>query len=200
MLLKRSSTKIPQKSRLLPKRWRIFLLLWISLSLLTYKYFQRLWVKPEAILVLGGHEDRERFAAKFAQNYPNLPIWISSGSPEAYIERIFIKAGVDLRRVHLNYQAKDTVTNFTTLVGELKAHKIDSVYLVTSDSHMRRARLIGEIIFGSQGIVIVPLTVHSPTADEPLEKIIRDGARAILWVMTGETGESLIYQFKKTSL
>lgn len=197
MLLKRSSVKIHQKPKLLQKRWWFCLFLALGLSLFAYKYAQRLWIKPEAILVLGGHEERERFAAQFAQTHPDLPIWISSGSPEFYVEKIFVKAGIDLHRLHLNYQAKDTVTNFTTLVGELKAQGINSVYLVTSDSHMRRARLIGEIVFGSQGIVIIPLTVHSHTAEEPLEKVLRDGARAILWVMTGKTGENLIYQFKK---
>jgi uncharacterized SAM-binding protein YcdF (DUF218 family) len=139
---------------------------------------------------LGGHEDRERFAAKLARQYPDLPIWVSSGSPKPYVQKIFRKAGISLDRLHLDYQAKDTVTNFTTLADEFKSRGIDSVYLVTSDRHMGRARLVGEIIFGSRGIVIKPLPVSSHSPDEPIEKRLRDGARAILWVTTGSTGES----------
>jgi uncharacterized SAM-binding protein YcdF (DUF218 family) len=156
-----------------------------------YKQIQSYLVEPEAIFVLGGHEDRERFAAKLAQEHPNLDIWVSSGSPQGYVEKIFAKAGIERDRLHLDYQAKDTVTNFTTLVDQLQAEGIDSVYLITSDNHMGRARLIGEVVFGSRGIILKPLKVPSQSAPEPLEKSLRDGARAILWLVTGNTGETL---------
>ncbi|MGK7946403.1 MAG: YdcF family protein [Microcystaceae cyanobacterium] len=191
MLLKPPTHKNKSKPRLLRKRvW--FFLCFCSLSLfIGYKVLQSWLIKPEAIFVLGGHEDRERLAAKLAKNNPDLPIWVSSGSPESYIYRIFQKEGIDTQRLKLNYQAKDTVTNFTTLADELKAQGIDSVYLITSDNHMKRARLVGEIVFGSRGIVIKPIAVPSTDADEPVEKLIRDGARAVFWVFTGRSGERI---------
>ena len=154
-----------------------------------YLDLRQQWLKPEAIFVLGGHADRERFAAKLAKEYPELPIWVSSGSPRRYVRKIFKKAGIPPERLHLDYNARDTVTNFTSLADQLKAQGIDSVYLVTSDNHMRRARLVGEIVFGSRGIVIKPVTVPSQSPPEPLEKSLRDGFRAILWIITGSTGE-----------
>jgi uncharacterized SAM-binding protein YcdF (DUF218 family) len=157
---------------------------------LGYRHIQQQLLEPEAIVVLGGHENRERFAAKLAAQHPDLPIWVSSGSPEGYAERIFAKAGIAPNRLHLDYRARDTVTNFTTLIGELKARGIDSVYLVTSDNHMRRACLIGEIVFGTHGIAIKPIVVPSPGTPESLEKCLRDGARAFLWLFTGSTGEN----------
>src|SRR5919199_1705204 len=108
--------------------------------------------QPDAIFVLGGAAERERFAAKFAQKHPGLPIWVSSGSPEAYARKIFARAGIKKSRVHLDYKALDTVTNFTSLVDVFQAQGIGSVYLITSSDHMRRARVIGEIVFGSRGI------------------------------------------------
>ncbi|MGK7929865.1 MAG: YdcF family protein [Microcystaceae cyanobacterium] len=196
MLLKPPNLRNKSKSRLLSKRvW--FFLCFCSLSFfIGYKSLQSWWVKPEAIFVLGGHEDRERLAAKLAHNHPNLPIWVSSGSPESYVSRIFKQEGIDPQRLHLNYQAKDTVTNFTTLADELKKQGIDSVYLITSDNHMKRARLVGEIVFGSRGIVIKPIAVPSTYPDEPVEKLFRDGARAILWILTGESGENLLDNLK----
>ena len=148
---------------------------------------------PEALLVLGGHEERERFAAKLAQEYPQLPIWISSGSPEAYAQRIFAKAGIERDRLHFDYRASDTVTNFTTLVDELKAQGIDSVYLITSENHMTRAKIIGDIVFGSKGIDFQPIAVPSNNPPEPIEKCLRDGARAIFWLVTGHTGAILVH-------
>ena len=50
-----------------------------------YKKVQTTFVEPQAILVLGGSTERlerEKFTADFAKKYPNLPIWISGGSPE----------------------------------------------------------------------------------------------------------------------
>lgn len=149
---------------------------------------------PKAVLVLGGSPDRERFAARFAQAHPGLPIWVSGGSNPEYAEMVFADASIDRSRVHLDYQAVDTVTNFTTVVGTLREQGIDSLYLITSDYHMPRARLIGHIILGSQGIHFAPITIQSeqgPESPESLEKILRDGARSILWILTGSTGSHL---------
>jgi uncharacterized SAM-binding protein YcdF (DUF218 family) len=156
-----------------------------------YKEIESHFVQPEAIFVLGGEEERELFAAKFAQQHPELPIWVSSGAPEEYAQRVFAKAGIDENRVNLDYQAQDTVTNFTSLVNKLQAEGIHSVYLITSDDHMRRARVIGEIVFGSKGIALKPVAIPTGREPEPIEKVIRDGARAILWITTGHTGATL---------
>lgn len=147
---------------------------------------------PEALLVLGGHEERERFAAKLARQHPQLPIWISSGSPQEYAQRIFANAGIDRDRLHFDYRASDTVTNFTTLVDELEERGIDSVYLITSENHMQRAKIIGEIVFGSRGINFQPISVPSKNPPEPVEKCWRDGARAVFWLITGHTGSVLV--------
>ena len=154
-------------------------------------YFQ----KPQAVLVLGGSTaalEREKFAAKFALQYPDLPIWVSGGSPnQRYTKRVFAKAGIDPNRLHLDYQAVDTVTNFTTLVDDLQARGIHSVYLITSDYHMRRARIIGEIVLGSREIDFKAVRVPTDRAPESIEKAIRDGGRAIVWLITGHTGASI---------
>ncbi|ARV61946.1 hypothetical protein BZZ01_27970 [Nostocales cyanobacterium HT-58-2] len=153
-----------------------------------YKEIQSQFVKPQAILVLGGSTsklEREKFTADFAHQHPNIPIWISGGSPPKATKRVFAKAGVDTKRLRLDYRANNTVENFTTIVDDLKKSGVKSVYLVTSDYHMRRARIIGEIVLGSRGIDFRPVAVPSQTSSEPIEKSIRDGVRAIVWVATG---------------
>ncbi|MDY7014018.1 MAG: YdcF family protein, partial [Cyanobacteriota bacterium] len=142
-----------------------------------YKQLKVAFAEPQVIFVLGGEERRESFAAQFAQDHPDLPIWVSSGSPQAYAERLFANRGVNRDRVHLDYQAQDTVTNFTTAVDRLKAKGVDSVYLVTSDDHMPRARVVGEIVFGSRGITIKAIAVPTEREPEPLQKCVRDGVR-----------------------
>lgn len=153
-----------------------------------YQQLKNEFQRPQALLVLGGDKQREVFAAKFAQKHPQLPIWVSSGTNPEFAEWVFSEAGIESDRVHLDYRAVDTVTNFTTLVDELRDRGIESVYLITSDDHMRRARIIGEIVFGSRGIRFKPVAVPSGRTPEPVEKAVRDGARAILWLTTGYTG------------
>lgn len=151
------------------------------------------WESPQAVLVLGGAIEREQFAAEFARQHPNLPIWVSSGSNPEYAEWVFTEAGIEPERVHLDYRAVDTVTNFTSLVDEFQQQGINRVYVITSDYHMRRAVVIGEIVLGSRGITLEPVAVPSDHASEPLEKVVRDAARSILWITTGRTGANLAY-------
>ncbi|WP_346016570.1 YdcF family protein [Chroococcidiopsis sp. CCMEE 29] len=162
------------------------MLLWLG-----YKEIKSQLEQPQAILVLGGSTQREKFAAEFARQYPDLPIWISGGSPKEYAQKLFAKAGIDSSRLHLDYRAVDTVTNFTTLVDQFQARGIKKIYLITSDYHMRRARIIGEIVLGSRGIEFQPISVPSESSPEPIKKAIRDGARAVFWVATGYTGSTL---------
>lgn len=141
--------------------------------------------EPQAILVLGGSPTREKFAAQFALEHPQLPIFVSSGSPEAYAQYVFDSAGVDRSRVHLDYRAVDTVTNFTTIVTELQQRKITDVYVITSEFHMPRAIVIGEIVLGSRGIKIHPVTVPTEAKSENPTKSLRDGLRSVFWTVTG---------------
>jgi uncharacterized SAM-binding protein YcdF (DUF218 family) len=104
---------------------------------------------------------------------------------------VFADAGIELNRLHIDHAAVDTVTNFTTLVDRFSARGIKSVYLITSDYHMRRSQIIGEIVFGSRGIHLKPVSVPSRYKAEPLSKSLRDGARAVLWLATGHTGSTL---------
>ncbi|MEM9215031.1 MAG: YdcF family protein [Cyanobacteria bacterium P01_F01_bin.150] len=155
-----------------------------------YRYWRNL-PAPDAVLVLGGAMEREQFAAEFAQRNPDLPIWVSSGSTREYAEWVFAEAGISDDRIHLDYRAVDTVTNFTTMVEEFKNLGFDSVYVITSDYHMRRAWWIGQIVFGSQGIHLKPVTIDRDRPPEPWRKTVRDGVRSVLWVTTGHTGTTL---------
>lgn len=155
--------------------------------------------EPQAILVLGGSTTREEFAADFAKRHPQLSIWVSSGSNPEYSEWVFANAGIERDRVHLDYQAVDTVTNFTTLVDDFQDLGIDSVYLITSDYHMRRAKVIGGIVLWSRGIDFRPIAVPSGQPPESIDKILRDAARSVLWVVTGHTGSSLGKRFRTGS-
>lgn len=189
-----ASTRSGQRTRRRKRRNvpLLGILMVLLLGGIVSRQMHRYWQTPQAILVLGGATEREIFAAKFAQEHPDLEIWVSSGSNPEFAEWNFAEAGIEAERIHLDYRAVDTVTNFTTLVDDFEAAGITSIYLITSDYHMRRARVIGEIVLGSRGISFRPVVVPSEQTPESLDKAVRDAARAVLWVTTGRTGLELL--------
>lgn len=190
-----SKKRSPKKALHLFKKQLLWLIILLPILWISYREVNNYFVEPEAIFVLGGATGREDFAAEFARQHPELPVWVSGGSNPEYTYGVFSDAGINLKNLHINREAVDTVTNFTTLVDELKAKGIHSVYLITSDYHMQRAKAIGEIIFGSRGIYIKSISVRSNQAAEPWQKAVRDSGRAVLWVTTGYSGSTLKQHF-----
>ncbi|WP_411868406.1 YdcF family protein [Vulcanococcus limneticus] len=156
-------------------------LLWLSRGLLLPTP-----PRPQLILVLGGDVARERAAGELARR-DGLPLLVSGGSNPEYATWQFGRQGLGAGRVQLDYRAHDTLTNFTSVVDELRRAKVRHVLLVTSSDHMERALLVGRIVAGSRGIHLTPVAV--PCGDqchpEGRRKVWGDGARAALWVLSG---------------
>ena len=158
----------------------------IRLAIASYKVPQ-----PEAILTLGGGSEREKFTVSFARSHPSLDIWVSSGIPPKQANEIFRNADVNPERVHLDYRAADTVTNFTSLVQDFKSRKIHHLYLITSEFHMRRAKAIATVVLGIEDITFTPVPIPSNKPKESTFHVMRDTGRSLIWVFTGRTGASL---------
>lgn len=154
---------------------------------LAIAYYQN--PQPQAILTLGGGANREEFTALFAKFYPDIKIWVSSGILPHEARAIFHAAGIMDDRFHLDYRAKDTVTNFTTLVEVFQQQQIQHIFLITSKFHMPRAKAIATLVLGSRGIAFTPVSVPSQATElESTDRILRDIARSLLWIITGYTG------------
>ncbi len=147
--------------------------------------------KPQAILILGGGNEREKFTAQFAQNHPSLDIWVSSGISCKQANKIFGEARIPKSRINLDYRAVDTVTNFTSLVEDFEKLNLKHLYIVTSDFHLPRAKAIATIVLGSHGITFTPVSVPSQQPKESFLHISRDIFRSIFWIITGRSGASL---------
>mgnify|MGYP003337652519 CR=1 FL=1 len=156
-------------------------LLWLSRGL-----WQPAPPPPQLILVLGGDVDRERVAGELARR-DGLPVLVSGGSNPEYAQWQFGQQGLGQGRVQLDYRATDTLSNFTSVVDELKRAKVRHVLLVTSSDHMNRALLVGRLVAGSRGITLTPVSVPCGELCHPegRRKVWGDGLRAGLWVLTG---------------
>ena len=156
---------------------------------------------PQAIFVLGGNAKRMEFAAQFWQSHRNLDIWVSDFESNLnYNRQIFQKFGVPNRQLRFDGRATDTVTNFTTLVDKFAEWKLQHIYLITSDYHIRRSRAIATIVLGSQGIVVTPIAVPSlGDNSESLLRVMRDCGRSFLWIVINRTGASFNPRIKATT-
>lgn len=141
--------------------------------------------QPMAIVVLGGDFEREYFAADFAQGHPQLPVVISSGMPEVKSRQFFAQVGIGRDRLVYDHQAVDTLTNFTTLLPQLQTTQIRHVYVITSDFHQARSRLLAYFIWGSHGIAYQFVTIPTQTPPEPGWLILGDLIRTVVWWATG---------------
>ena len=146
--------------------------------------------QPQAILTLGGGIERESFTAEFALQHPTLEVWVSTGVTPDVARPIYRTLGIPDERVNLDRRAVDTVTNFTSIVGDLHERRIHHIYVITSAHHMGRAKAIATIILGSAGIAFTPVSVPSGEPPESWLRILRDIGRAMLWLLTGRTGAS----------
>jgi uncharacterized SAM-binding protein YcdF (DUF218 family) len=118
------------------------------------------------ILVLGGDKDRELAAADLARR-DGLPVVVSGGSNPEYAHWIFEeREGLPSHQVQLDYRARDTLSNFTSLVDDLRRARIRHALLVTSRDHMDRALLVGRIVAGSRGIHLTPVPVPCGSREE----------------------------------
>lgn len=142
---------------------------------------------PQLILVLGGDVAREQRAAELAQSR-GLPVVVSGGSNPEYAHWLFEqRQGLPRGQVQLDYRARDTLSNFTSLVDDLRRARIRHALLVTSSDHMDRALLVGRIVAGSRGIALTPVPVACGGRCQPegRRKVWGDGLRAGLWVLSG---------------
>jgi uncharacterized SAM-binding protein YcdF (DUF218 family) len=139
---------------------------------------------PQAIFVLGGDRERETFAVELARENTELHLWISSGQSDA--DRLLSIPWLQ-GRVHIDWKALDTVTNFSTMISQFHQVGVSSLYLVTSDYHMRRANAVASIMLGLSGIKYMPIVVPPVQARPPeqLYKVMRDVVRAFIWVISG---------------
>ncbi len=141
----------------------------------------------QLILVLGGDIKREYAGIDLARKL-SIPLILSGGSNPEHAKWLISKSNIPTKLVKLDYRAHDTLSNFTSLIDEIKFQGIRHTLLVTSEDHLPRAMNVGRIIAGSRGIKITSLSVPcKPYCQvESFQKHISDVVRAIAWVSTGK--------------
>lgn len=133
------------------------------------------------VIALGGNISRLPYACNIA--YGAHLIISSEGDPERCLQ-IALDAGIPRDRIHLDYQAWDTVTNFTKTAALVKHLGTTNLHVVTDGFHMRRSIGIARIVFAFTGIRC-HAEPSSSGLPEPWRMTIEDWLRTLLWRLTG---------------
>ena len=142
---------------------------------------------PQIIFVLGGDIEREYIGARLAKAL-DLPLLVSGGSNPEHAKWLAEKAKIAKEDLTLDYRAKDTFGNFSTLVDDLAKQKVNHALLITSEDHFSRAMMTGNVIAGSRGIRLTGISVSckKECIKESFQKKYIDLIRSIIWVLTGK--------------
>jgi len=106
----------------------------------------------DAFFVLGGSIRREIYVAQQAKQYPQTPILISHGSPDPCLWIIFQREAVNLQKIWLEKCANSTFENFYYGIPILHSWGVHKVKLITSPTHLPRAKWMAKILLGAHGI------------------------------------------------
>jgi len=110
----------------------------------------------DVILCLGGNTSRLYAAIDLFKKHPNSKIVVSSeGNPDLVVS-LLDRAGVPRNQFILDFQAWDTVTNFTKTKKLVLSYKPRALCIVTDKFHMRRSMAIAQAVYWLNDIQLVP--------------------------------------------
>ncbi|QSJ19541.1 YdcF family protein [Nostoc sp. UHCC 0702] len=190
------SSSIAQGQRF-RKQWQLLQKLGCGLCIifviwLTFTTIALVFASSEPVdgfFVLGGSIRREIYIAQQAKQYPQTPILISQGSKDPCIWLIFQREAADVQNVWLEKCANSTFDNFYYGIPILRRWGVHKIKLITSPTHLPRAKWMAQILFGAHGIWVEPDIVEElgiPGNQESWGKTVLDITRSLLWAVLSQ--------------
>lgn len=182
--------KLRKKWRLLQKlAWVLCLVFSCWLVITTITLVSASSQPVDAFFVLGGSIRREIYIAQTAKQYPQTPILISHGSQDPCIKLIFQREFAQLHNVWLEKCANSTFDNFYYGVPILKRWGVNKVKLITSPTHLPRAKWMAQILLGAHGIWVEVEVVKEKGVPGNRESWVKTGldvTRSLLWAVLSQ--------------
>lgn len=138
----------------------------------------------ETILHLGGSLNRLVKTIELGQQKPKSIIIVSSEGNPQEVMRQLLAGGIERYRIVLDYNAWDTVTNFTKTYKTIKNVGTKKLYVVTDGFHMTRSMGIGYITYLMTDVQLIACP-SSAGGSEPWDLLIADWIRTLIWKLTG---------------
>ncbi|MEH2254580.1 YdcF family protein [Nostoc sp.] len=185
--IKRNSANLWQVLQKLTSGLYFILGTWLIFTTITLVFAS---LQPvDTFLVLGGSIHRETYVAQQAKQYPQTPILISHGSPDPCIWLIFQRELAVLENVWLEKCANSTFENFYYGIPILRRWGVHKVMMITSSSHLPRAKWMAQILLGAHGIWVETEIVQElgvPGNHESWAKTGLDVTRSLFWAILSQ--------------
>lgn len=146
-------------------------------------------LSSKIILELGGSPHRLYKAIEIYKKNLDAIILISSESSPQTCLNILMNAGVPYSKIFFNFDAWDTVTNFTLTFPLINQAEAKKLFVVTDRFHMDRAMTIANTVYFGTGVDTIPC--ESLDGDlsrkESSSQIFNNFLRALTWKVFGYT-------------
>lgn len=143
----------------------------------------------DAFVVLGGSIQREIYVAQLLEQHPQTRVLISQGSEDPCILLIFRTEKVPIQQVWLEKCADSTFDNFYFNIPILRRWKVRKIMLITSSSHLPRAKWMAQILLGAHGIWVEPMIIHEQGVPGNSESALKTGVdvtRSLIWAVVSQ--------------
>jgi len=140
----------------------------------------------DVIIHLGGDATRVYETIQVAKDNPSALIIVSSEGNPVWVDQQLQAAGISRDRYVFDFNAWDTVTNFTETKRWVMRQRPRKLLVVTNEFHMPRAETIAHCVFWKEGLRVVacPMADRTPRS-ESWQLVLGDVARALIWRLTG---------------
>jgi uncharacterized SAM-binding protein YcdF (DUF218 family) len=145
--------------------------------------------RVDTYFVLGGSIRREIYVAQLAKQYPETRILISQGSQDPCILLVFQREQAPMRHVWLERCANSTFDNFYFNIPLLNRWGVRKVKLITSPTHLPRAKWMAQFLLGAHGIWVEVEVVPEqgiPGNRESMLKTGLDVSRSLVWAVLSQ--------------
>ena len=108
------------------------------------------------IIELGGSPHRLNKAIEIYRKNPDALILISSESNPRLCVDMLNKAGIPRDKYIFDFNAWDTITNFTQTYKFIRSKDTKKLFIVTDRFHMRRSMTIAKNVYLFTGVKLIP--------------------------------------------
>ncbi|CAD5959968.1 hypothetical protein PCC9214_03121 [Planktothrix tepida] len=143
----------------------------------------------DTFFVLGGSIRREMYVTQLAKQNPDIRILISTGSDDPCILKLFEREQASTQQVWLEKCAQSTFDNFFYSQPILTKWHAHHVKLITSPTHLPRAKWMAQILLGAHGIWVDVETVKETGVPANRELWLKTGldlTRTVLWALASQ--------------
>lgn len=140
------------------------------------------------IIELGGSPHRLNKAIEVYRQNPDALILISSESDPRLCVDIMNKAGIPKDKYIFDFNAWNTLTNFTETYKFIRSKNTKKLFVVTDRFHMRRSMTIAKNVYLFTGVDLIPCESLEGDLNrkESDSQVFEAFVASILWKFTGK--------------